>query len=171
MKGKTKPYFLIVSRLSKFTKYKRIDLAIQACNELKLPLKIIGEGSWKKELEKRAGPTIEFLGAVDDSSLQHYYENCRALIFPAIEDFGLTVVEAQRLGRPVIAFRGGGALETIKEGKTGLFFDQQTKESLMDTLKMFDKIHFKQDDCQKNAQQFSFKQFKSSFLRLVQNVI
>src|SRR6266404_9709108 len=77
-----KPYFLIVSRLSKFTKYKRSDLAIQACNELKLPLKIVGEGNWKKELEKMAGPTIEFIGKVDDIKLREYYKNCTALIFP-----------------------------------------------------------------------------------------
>lgn len=104
----SKPYFLIVSRLSKFTKYKRIDLAIQACNELKLPLKIIGEGNWKKELERMAGPTVEFIGKVDDKALKEYYKNCIALIFPALEDFGLTVVEAQAFGKPVIAFRGGG---------------------------------------------------------------
>lgn len=108
VKNKKSDYFLIVSRLSKFTKYKRIDLAIQACNELKLPLKIIGVGNWKKELQKMAGPTIEFLGEVDDETLRSYYQNCRALIFPALEDFGLTVIEAQKFGKPVIAFRGGG---------------------------------------------------------------
>src|ERR1700722_2502959 len=153
-KKKTSPYFLIVSRLSKFTKYKRIDLAIQACNERKLPLKIIGEGSWKKELQKMSGPTIEFINDVDDNTLRQYYQNCKALLFPALEDFGLTVVEAQAFGKPVIAFRGGGAMNTIKEGKTGLFFDKQTKDSLIQTLQIFDTIKFKEKDAVKNAEQF-----------------
>jgi len=166
-KNKSKPYFLIVSRLSKFTRYKRIDLAIQACNELKLPLKVIGDGNWKKELEKMAGPTIEFIGKVDDKKLQEYYRNCTALIFPALEDFGLTVVEAQAYGKPVIAFRGGGALETIKEGKTGLFFDQQNKDSLIQALLLFEKMKFHPDESKKNAQRFSTSNFSSAFLKLV----
>jgi glycosyltransferase involved in cell wall biosynthesis len=171
LKGKKiKPYFLIVSRLSKFTKYKRIDLAIQACNELKLSLKIVGEGNWKKELEKMAGPTIEFIGKVDDKKLQEYYRNCTALIFPALEDFGLTVVEAQAFGKPVIAFRGGGALETVKEGKTGLFFDQQTKDSLIQSLQLFNKMKFDPEESKKNARRFTQSNFKSAFLKLVHQI-
>jgi glycosyltransferase involved in cell wall biosynthesis len=165
--GKKGKYFLIVSRLSKFTKYKRIDLAIQACNELKLPLKIIGEGSWKKELQEMAGPTVEFVSDVDDKKLGDYYQNCRALLFPALEDFGLTVVEAQGYGKPVIAFRGGGALETIKEGKTGIFFDKQTKDSLKQALMAFNKMKFDEDACKKNAMTFSEASFNSSILKLV----
>ncbi|HSX09819.1 MAG TPA: glycosyltransferase [Candidatus Saccharimonadales bacterium] len=167
-KGK---YFLIVSRLSKFTKYKRIDLAIQACNELKLPLKIIGEGNWKKELSGMAGPTVEFVGKVDDATLKKYYLHCKALLFPALEDFGLTVVEAQSFGKPVIAFRGGGATETIAEGKTGLFFNQQTKESLIQALQLFDKMEFDEIVCRQNAKRFSTKQFTSSFLKLIKTVM
>ncbi len=167
---KNNDYFLIVSRLSKFTKYKRIDLAIQACNELKLPLKIIGEGSWKKELEKMAGPTVTFLGDVDDKALREYYQNCKALIFPALEDFGLTVVEAQAFGKPVIAFRGGGALETIQEGKTGLFFDKQTKESLINALQVFDHMQFDPKESKKNAGRFSQRSFKNAFLKLVHQI-
>ncbi len=170
-KGEGKPYFLIVSRLSKFTKYKRIDLAIQACNELKLPLKIIGEGSWKKELQQMAGPTVEFLNDVDDNTLSQFYQNCRALLFPALEDFGLTVVEAQAFGKPVIAFRGGGAMETIIEGRTGIFFDKQTKESIKQALKMFDTITFDPESSKKNAQKFSEKNFSRSFLKLVHQMI
>lgn len=168
---KDNSYFLIVSRLSKFTKYKRIDLAIQACNELKLPLKIIGEGSWKKDLQKMAGPTIEFLGNVEDKKLGVYYHNCKALLFPALEDFGLTVVEAQSFGKPVIAFRGGGATETIKEGKTGIFFDKQTKDSLKQALQMFNKMKFDPSICKKNAERFSTTAFNSSFLELVHKMI
>jgi glycosyltransferase involved in cell wall biosynthesis len=164
-------YFLIVSRLSKFTQYKRIDLAIQSCNELKLPLIIVGEGSWQRALQAISGPTITFVGSVDDTILAKYYANCSALLFPAREDFGLTVVEAQGFGKPVIAYRGGGALETIKEGKTGLFFDQQTKESLMKALQQFQSLHFDSKVCIKNAQRFSEDRFAKQFLKLVNQVI
>lgn len=170
LKKGTKPYFLIVSRLSKFTKYKRIDLAIQACNELKLPLKIIGEGSWKKELQQMAGPTIEFIGTVNDEELKSYYVNATALLFPAHEDFGLTVVEAQGFGKPVIAYRGGGALETIKEGITGLFFDAQTKDALKSTLTAFKQMSFNEERIRKHAQQFGEEQFAKKFLKLVKNI-
>jgi glycosyltransferase involved in cell wall biosynthesis len=160
-------YFLAVSRLSKYTKYKRIDLAIQSCNELELPLKIIGSGSWKEELQQMAGPTIEFLGAVSDESLAEYYRNCKALIFPAHEDFGLTVVEAQSYGRPVIAFGAGGALETVHEGTTGVFFKEQTKTSLVKVLRDFDEHAFSEKDCIDQASLFSFENFKKEFLSLV----
>ncbi len=166
-----KGYFLVVSRLSKFTKYKRVDIAIEACNRLKLPLKVIGEGSWKKELEAMAGPTVEFLGNLSDKELVKYYKNCRALIFPAFEDFGLVVVEAQAFGKPVIALRRGGALDTVVDGKTGLFFEQQTVESLVDTLEQFTKIKFDTNTVRKNAERFSEKKFKEEFLRLVKKVI
>ena len=164
-------YFLIVSRLSKFTQYKRIDLAIEACNELKLPLKIIGTGSWKKDLEKIAGPTIEFLGNRTDKELEKYYANCRALIFPGIEDFGLTVVEAQGFGKPVIAFRRGGALETILEGKTGLFFEEQTKHSLITALRVFEKMHFDPKAARTQAELFNDTKFEAEFLRVVKNIV
>jgi glycosyltransferase involved in cell wall biosynthesis len=114
-------YFLIVSRLER-TSYKKIDIAIVACNELKLPLKIVGIGKGKKALKKLAGGTIEFLGQLTDEKLSYYYKNCRALLFPGIEDFGLVMVEAQAFGKPVICFRGGGAIDIIREGKTGEFF-------------------------------------------------
>jgi glycosyltransferase involved in cell wall biosynthesis len=166
-RGKKSGYFLVVSRLSKFTKYKRIDLAIQACNELKLPLKIIGEGNWRKDLEKMAGPTVEFVGKVDDAKLAEYYHNCKALIFPAVEDFGLTVVEAQMFGKPVIALRAGGALETVKERKTGLFFDQQTKDSLVNALLLFENMHFDPKVSITNARQYTQSSFRQAILKLV----
>ena len=114
-----------------------------------------------------AGSTVEFIGKVDDKSLKEYYKNCIALIFPALEDFGLTVVEAQAFGKPVIAFRGGGALETIKEGKTGLFFDNQTKESLMQALQLFTSMKFDPTESKNNAYRFSQSSFKNAFLKLV----
>lgn len=164
-------YFLVVSRLSKFTQYKRVDLAIEACNRLKLPLKIIGTGGWKKELEKMAGPTIEFLGDVSDQELKKHYTNCRALIFPAVEDFGLVVVEAQTFGKPVIALRKGGALDTIQEGKTGVFFDEQSVMALIDAIKVFEKQKFNPQDMKKQAERFNEKRFRQEIAKLVEKVI
>lgn len=164
-------YFLVVSRLSKFTRYKRIDLAIKACNELNLPLKIIGTGNWEPDLKAMSGPAIEFLGSVSDDTLIEYYRHCKAFIFPGIEDFGLTIIEAQKYGKPVIAYRGGGALETVLEGKTGLFFDNQDYKSLLNTLKRFDDNHFKSMDCMKQAEKFNFTNFKSKILSLVEKTI
>lgn len=164
-------YFLVVSRLSKFTSYKRIDLAIDAFNELKLPLKIIGEGSSREELEQKSGPTIEFLGEVSDRELANYYRNCKALIFPGMEDLGLVMIEAQMQGIPVIAFNGGGAKEIVKNGKTGLLFDKQTKESLVDALLKFKKMKFDSRGSRKNAKRFSMSKFKQNFLSVVNNLI
>jgi glycosyltransferase involved in cell wall biosynthesis len=160
----TGEYFLVVSR---FVSYKRIDLAIQACNELKLPLKIVGSGGEEERLKAMAGPTIEFVGKVTDEELADYYSNCRALLFPGVEDFGLAVVEAQHFGRPVIAFRAGGALETILAGKTGLFFDAQTKESLMSALQNFDTFNFDKNMLAQQAKKFSLERFKKDFKSIV----
>lgn len=164
-------YFLVVSRLSKFTKYKKIDLVIEVCNRLKLPLKIAGYGNWEDDLKKMAGPTIEFLGKVSDEELSGLYQNCKALIFPAKEDFGLTVVEAQQYGKPIIAFRSGGSLETILENKTGVFFDEQSVNSLVKTIEKFENIKFRPDDCVKQAMKFSFSNFKENMLSLVEPLI
>jgi glycosyltransferase involved in cell wall biosynthesis len=162
------PYFLVVSRL---VPYKKIELAIQACNALSFPLKIIGTGKEESNLKKIAGPTIKFLDNVTDKELTRVYKNCQALIFPGIEDFGLTIIEAQKYGKPVIAYKAGGALETIKEGKTGLFFDHQNKDSLINALQKFGKYRFSDQDCKDQAANFNFKNFKNKFLSLVEKVI
>jgi glycosyltransferase involved in cell wall biosynthesis len=128
-------YFLVVSRL---IPYKRIDLAIEACNRLKVPLKIVGDGRSRAALERLAGPTVEFLGKVDDATRGRLYARCRAFIFPGEEDLGLTPVEAQAAGRPVIALGQGGTRETILDGETGCFFPDQTVESLVEVLARFD---------------------------------
>ena len=154
-------YFLVVSRL---VPYKRVDLAIKACNELKLPLKIIGTGSQSLYLRLISGSTIEFLGRVPDSKLSSYYENCKALIFPGAEDFGLTMAEAQSIGKPVIAFRSGGALEIIKEGKTGEFFNKQDVNSLTSLLEKWDNKRYNSSLCIENAQRFSMHRFKQELL-------
>lgn len=161
-------YFLVVSRL---VPYKKIDLAVRTFNELKLPLKIIGTGSEMNRLKSMSGSTIEFLGYLTDKELVRYYSTCCALIFPGIEDFGLTILEAQSFGKPVIAFRAGGALETIIEGKTGLFFNEPNIESLTKAIKQFNNIKFNPKDCIENAQKYSFEEFKKSFLSEVMKII
>lgn len=157
-------YFLVVSRL---VPYKRIDIVIEACNELNLPLKIVGTGSMENNLKKLAGPTVEFVGSLTDKQLAWYYKNCRALIFPGEEDFGITVVEAQLFGKPVIAYRSGGALETVVQGKTGEFFFPQTARALVKVLKTFNEEKYKNPDCKKQAEKFSFGEFKKNFIKVL----
>jgi glycosyltransferase involved in cell wall biosynthesis len=164
---KGKDYFLIVSRL---VPYKRIDLAIMACNEMKLTLQIIGGGSEESKLRQIAGPTITFIGKVTDQDLSEYYKNCSALIFPGLEDFGLTMVEAQMFGKPVIAYKAGGALEIVLDRKTGLLFSPQTTDALKTALKEFITLKFKKDDCQKQAEKFSLKVFNKQFMKVIEKI-
>ena len=128
-------YYLVVSRL---IPYKRIDLAIQAANELGLPLKIAGSGRDLDRLREMAGDTVEFLGFVPDADLPGLMAGCRALIFPGLEDFGITPVQAQAAGRPVIAFAGGGALDTVEAGLSGEFFVEPSVDSLKAVWREFD---------------------------------
>ena len=153
---------MIVSRL---VPYKKIDLAIRAFNKLGFPLKIIGTGSEERRLRTIANTNIEFLGYLTQNELVGYYSGCRALVFPGIEDFGLTILEAQSVGKPVVAFKGGGALETVKEGKTGLFFNEQNVESLGKAIEQFSKLAFNSKDCIENAERFSFDKFKKEFMK------
>jgi glycosyltransferase involved in cell wall biosynthesis len=119
---------LIVSAL---VPYKRVDLAIEAYNRLQRPLKIIGVGGEFESLRRMAGPTIELLGWQPDETILDYYRRCDALVFPGEEDFGIVPLEAQACGKPIIAFACGGALETIAEGVSGIFFAEQSVSSLM----------------------------------------
>lgn len=129
-------YYLVVSR---FVGYKRIDLAIEACNLLKKKLVVIGSGGEEeKKLRQLAGPTIEFLGRVSDEEMEHYYLRAKAFLFPGMEDFGLTPIEAMSAGVPVLAYGKGGALETVVDGKSGLFFERQDAESLVACMKRFE---------------------------------
>jgi len=162
----TNNYFLIVSRL---VPYKRIDIVVKAFNKLKLPLKIIGTGSEKNKLRKIAKSNIEFLDNLTDKELVEYYKDCRALILPGIEDFGLTILEAQSLGKPVIAFGEGGSLETIIEDKTGIFFHPQTDNALIKTVNDFMKKRFNPKDCIEQARRFNIEMFKKRFEKEVKN--
>jgi len=159
-----KKYFLIVSRLKA---YKRIDLAIKAFNQLNLELKIIGVGEQEAALKQIANGNIKFLGQVDDKQLVEQYQNCQALIMPQEEDFGLTPIEAQACGKPVIAYQRGGALETIIPNKTGLFFRSQTINSLIQTIGGFNAKQFRVKDCTSNAKKFSEIEFLKKFKRVM----
>lgn len=155
-------YFLMVGRL---VAYKRFDLAITVFNELGINLKIIGDGPERKRLEKQANKNIEFLGLVSDPVLPRYYARSQAVIFPQEEDFGIVPLEAMASGRPVIAFRGGGALETVIEGKTGIFFDYQTAPSLYGAVKSLKEGGFDPDEIRNHALKFDKKVFKSKILK------
>ncbi len=132
-------YYLMVGRL---IAYKRHDIAIEAFNRLKLPLKIIGRGPEMERLKKLAGPTVEFLGRVDEALLPQYYAECRGFVFPQEEDFGIVAIEALASGRPLIAYRGGDIPEHLQEGSMGVFFDEQTSASLMEAVKRFQSLSF-----------------------------
>lgn len=157
-------YFLVVSR---FVPYKRIDIAVDAFNELGLHLKIVGSGWEESELKKRAKENIEFVKNLTDDQLWEYYKKCKALIFPGVEDFGLVMVEAQYFGKPVIAYKKGGALDIIKDGVTGKFFDQQNKDSLKIAVENFDASLYNDKLCRKNAKRFMFASFKKEILSLL----
>ena len=164
LSGRTEDYFLIVVRL---LPYKKVDLAIKAFNQLGWPLKIVGDGPDRRRLKKMAGRNIEFVGLVAEKELPGYFARCRAFIFPQEEDFGITAVEAMAAGRPVIAFRGGGALEIVEEGKTGVFFNEQTPESLIEALRKFDPADFSAQYIRQRAAQFDKEIFKDKIKRFV----
>ncbi|MBU2577765.1 glycosyltransferase [Patescibacteria group bacterium] len=153
-------YFLVVSRL---VKYKRVDLVVRAFNKLSYRLKIVGTGSEMNNLRKIAGENVEFLGQLTDAELLSYYQNCQAVIFPQEEDFGIVPLEAQASGRPVIAYRAGGATETIVEKETGLFFNSQKEESLIEMIKEFKEEEFNKENCFSQALRFREERFLEEF--------
>jgi len=147
----SKPFYLIVTA---FAPYKRIDLAIETFNQLQEKLIIIGDGQEAVSLKKMAGPTIEFKGWLNSDLLRWHYTNAQALLFPGEEDFGIVPVEAMSAGCPVIAYKKGGALETIKENKTGLFFEKQSIDSLKESLERFKQQTWDRDIIRSHALQF-----------------
>ncbi len=176
---KNDDYYLVVTAL---VPYKRIDIAVKAFNQLNKRLVIVGQGSEEKYLKKIAGKNIEFVGWAVGTELQNYYANCKALIFPGEEDFGIVPVEAQAFGKPVIALGIGGALETVRgiwptrdgsyinqnDGQTtGIFFPQATPESLIKAVEFFEQINFSGEIIRRNALQFDkelFRQRIKSFI-------
>lgn len=158
-------YFLVISRLNK---YKKIDLAIQACNSLGFQLKVIGVGPQMESFKNmETYENVEMLGNLSDEMVVKVLAGCRALIIPGEEDFGLASLEAQALGKPVVAFAKGGNLETIIDETSGILFKQQTVESLTEALGEIDKIKFDPAKCRANAERFSKSIFMKQFSQIL----
>lgn len=160
-------YYLIVSRLNT---YKRIDLAVKAFNQLGYPLVIIGEGPDRKALEKLAKPNVKFLGRRSDEETVKYFARCRAFIFPGEEDYGITPVEAMAGGRPVVAYARGGALETVVDGKTGVYFYQQTESSLVEAVKKLSSLQLDPKQIRAHAQKFDSAAFKNKIKEFIDHI-
>lgn len=159
-------FYLMVGQL---VRYKRADLAVEAFTRMGKRLVVIGEGEQLKELRRIAGPNVAFLGHQPFNVIRDHYARCRALIFPGIEDFGMVPVEAMASGRPVIALRQGGALETVLDGETGIFFDQQTSESLTDAVLRFEACEsdFNPAAIRAHAERFGPSRFREEFSRFL----
>jgi len=160
-------YYLVVSRL---VSYKRIDLAIEACKRLNRRLLIIGDGPDRQQLEKLGGDTIEFLGRQPDGVVNYYLARCRALLFPGEEDFGMAPLEANAAGRPVIAYRGGGATETVIDGKTGVFFDHANSLALSMAIERFEAMSWSQILLRRHAEKFDMNVFAFRVLQFLGSV-
>jgi glycosyltransferase involved in cell wall biosynthesis len=161
-------FFLIVSRM---IPYKRIDIAIEAFNKLQKPLVIIGDGYDRKRLESLAGSTVTFLGRQPDEVIVEYYSKCKGFILAGEEDFGITPLEAQSSGRPVIAYGKGGALETVVENVTGLFFDEPTADSIIKAVQKFETIPFDPLTIREHANRFNESRFKQEIMDYITSAI
>lgn len=162
-------YYLVVAR---FVRYKRVDLAIEACNQLKKKLVVIGSGGEEEErLKKLAGDTVEFLGRVSDEEMERYYSRAKAFLFPGIEDYGITPVEAMSAGVPVLAFGKGGALETVQDGKTGLYFHDQTVSGLVHCIEEFERngVAYSRQQIHDYSLNFSDEIFKGDFTNFLKD--
>jgi len=175
---RTYEHFLVVSRL---VPYKRVDIVIEAFSRLHWPLVVVGDGSQRLFLERLAADCVRFTGFVPDSELSAFYFSSVAVVFPTYEDFGIVPVEAQAHGVPVVAYRGGGVLETVSEGVTGVFFNEQTVDSLFDLLLRVSNSgnfhdactyfsQFSLEACVDNVRRFSKDVFKEKLLRILSTV-
>lgn len=163
-----KTHFILISRL---VPYKRVDLAIQTFNKLGFPLYIVGQGSEENKLRKMSKKNIKFLGQLKDEDIKECYRTSKALIFPQDEDFGLVSLEAQASGIPVIAYKKGGALETIIEGETGIFFNKQTVDELSKAVLSLDNKVFNKNKLVNNARRFSRENFESGLKNLIAKLV
>ncbi len=159
-------YFLIVSQL---TPYKKIDVAVEAFNKLELPLVLIGEGPQKKYLQKIAKPNVRILGWKSDIETKEYYKNCQAFIFPGEDDFGMTMIEAMSYGKPVLAFKAGGAAEIVLPGITGEFFEALTPEILADGVRRLRENlpRLSPQVIRKRAENFSTERFRQEMMEFI----
>ncbi len=161
-------HYLYVGRL---INYKKCDIIIQAFNQLKLPLRIVGFGPDEAKLKKMANKNIEFLGKMSGDKLVKEYQSAKALIFPAEEDFGIVPIEAMACGLPVIAFNRGGVTESVIDGETGLFFDEQTPESIIRAIGEFGEIKFDKNVIRRQAEKFSKENFKKNFVNALNKIL
>lgn len=166
--SKIDDFYLFVGRL---VSYKRADVAIKAFSQNGRRLIVVGEGPEENRLKSMATKNVELLGRISDDQLAQLYASCKALVFPGEEDFGLVPVEAQACGRPVIAFRRGGALESVIEGETGLFFNHQTPEALNVAVAEFerDMSRFHPEAARRNAERFSKERFQTEMTVFIQS--
>ena len=167
MSDEVDDYYMVLSRLMP---YKRIDLAIEACKRMNRRLIVIGDGPDRARLEKLADDRIEFLGRQPDAVVNYYAARCRALIFPGEEDFGMAPLEANAAGRPVIAYRGGGAVETVEENVTGVFFDEANSQSLATAIENFEGRRWDQYMLRRHAEKFDVSVFSFRVLQFLGSV-
>lgn len=160
-------YYVIVSRLNP---YKRIQLAVEAFNRLRRRLVVVGDGPHRAALERLSGPTIRFLGRIDDREVTRLLGGCRALVFPGEEDFGITVLEANAAGRPVIAYQGGGALDTVVPGVTGTFFSEPSAESLMEAMLSSARTRWDDTAIRRHASRFGLATFRNRIESLISSM-
>jgi glycosyltransferase involved in cell wall biosynthesis len=160
-------YYVVLSRL---VSYKRIDLAVMACNVLGRKLLVIGNGPDRARLEAIAGPRISFLGRVSDSEVERHVSRCRALLFPGEEDFGMAPLEVAAAGRPTVAYRAGGAIETIVENETGVFFKEQNHWSLIEAMQRLEKRSWSPQRLRFHAEGFGVDVFRERFVGFLEKV-
>ena len=161
-------YYLCAGQI---TPYKKIEIAVEACTRMGRRLVVIGSGAGPA-LKQLAGPTVEFLGAVDDATMTHHFAHCKALLFPGVEDFGIVPLEVMASGRPVIAFGKGGALETVIEGRTGLFFHEQSTDGMLDAIGRFEAVagSFQSDVMHSHAATFDTGVFRTRLAVLIESL-
>jgi glycosyltransferase involved in cell wall biosynthesis len=160
MQGGSRPFLLSLGRL---VEYKRVDLAIQGAQHIGMRLVVAGDGPERARLERMAGPDVEFLGQVSEEQAGDLLESCEALVFPGEEDFGISLVEANAHGRPVVCFGRGGATETMVDGETAIFFATQAVSSVAQAIERCVTTRWSTDRLQVNAQRFSEDRFVMQF--------
>lgn len=163
-------FYLVVGQL---TRYKRVDIAIEAFNRLGKPLVVIGGGEEFRRLKKQAAGNVRLLGRQPSEVLRDHYERCRALVFPGEEDFGIVPIEAMAAGCPVIAYGKGGASETVIDGSTGILFPTQTAEALTAAVRRFEEVEhtFSSEAIARHASQFSRDHFRESIMKFLEKAV